>query len=283
MMKRIGTWTLIAAVASTLATGCSSSVENAAAVVTETVYETQKSTDSTSLQSSAQPKTSTTAGCRAPVIALDPGHNPVEVSAFDAETGVAMRDYSNGAEDSDVMAVAEDVKSDLEAKGYTVVLLKKSVDENVNYRERVDRAEKAGADVGISIHTYTDDKRIFVQRVGLSRSGIGSDGQPLTVTYTNAQTAKKSQQLAGKMAAARSGVEGREVLVTDNSFDGRAPLWRGNIPMIALISEQVPWVYHEFGTPGGGGSAPIGQDGIATYAEGITAGVVAALPNKCQR
>lgn len=284
MSKRYGTWTFSAVVFAAVLSGCSSGTENAG-VVTEVVYETTGSGTEAAVPSSGVPSvkrsTAKPGGCRAPVIALDPGHNPVTVAEFDEATGVAMRDYSNGAEDADVMAVAEVVKTNLEAKGYTVVLLKESVDENVSYRERVGRAEDAGADVGVSLHTYTNDHRIFVQRVGLSRSGIGADGQPVTVTFTNAETARKSQKLAGAMAAERTAVEGREVVVTDNSFDGRAPLWGGDIPMIALISEQVPWVYHEFGTPGGGGSAPIGQQGIATYAEGVTNGVVAALPNTC--
>lgn len=283
MLKRIAGVVMAGSLGAGALVGCGPSTdEPAEAMATVTVFETAGTTPS-DISASSAPRSSKSDECQAPVIAIDPGHNPVETSEFDAETGVAMRDYSNGAEDADVMAVAEQVKSDLEKGGYSVVLLKKSTSEDVTYRQRVDRAEAAGADVGISIHTYTDDHRVFVQRVGLFREGIGADGQSVRVSYTNAETAQKSQKLGKTMAKARSEVEGRTVSVTDNSFNGRAPLWSGNIPMIALISEQVPWVYHEFGVPGGGGSAPVGEEGIATYAAGVTKGVEAALPNPCSK
>ncbi|MFT3663342.1 MAG: N-acetylmuramoyl-L-alanine amidase [Gordonia sp. (in: high G+C Gram-positive bacteria)] len=220
-------------------------------------------------------------GCKAPVVAIDPGHNPVETAEFDPITGVAMRDYSNGAEDEDTMQVSLRTKRSLERDGYEVVLLKRSVNENVTYRERVTRAEKAGADIGVSVHTYTDDHRVFPQRVGLFREGVGANGKHTRVEFKNAATAAKSLQYSTAVAKARTQVEGQPVLVTDNSFNGRAPLWPGNIPMIALISEDIPWVYNEFGVPGAGGSVPIGEAGVKTYAEGLTKGIKAALPNTC--
>lgn len=192
-----------------------------------------------------------------------------------------MRDYPNGAEDDDVMAVATKTKSALEKQGYTVVLVKKSVSESVTYRTRVDRAEQAGADIGISIHTYTDDHRVFPQRVGLFREGVSSNGETVRVAFTNADTAAKSQSLSKTFAETRTKVESRPVTVSDNSFDGRAPLWSGNIPVISLISEKVPWVYNEFGINGGGGSNPIGADGINLYAKSLTESTIAALPNSC--
>ncbi len=264
-----------------LVAGCSGQSSNDA-VVTE--YVTVTSSDATRSPSvrAGSARSSAPSGCKAPVIAIDPGHNPVETAEFDPETGVAMRDYSNGAEDGDAMAVSQRVESDLADAGYTVVLLKKSADESVTYRERVTRAEKAGADIGVSIHTYTDDHRVFVQRVGLYREGVGADGQPLRVEFTNEKTAAKSQKYGRAIAEARTKVEKVKVAVTDNSFAGRAPLWTGDIPMIALIAEDIPWVYNEFGIPGGGGSAPIGADGVETYANGVTAGIKSALPNLCK-
>ncbi|MFT3899775.1 MAG: N-acetylmuramoyl-L-alanine amidase [Gordonia sp. (in: high G+C Gram-positive bacteria)] len=226
---------------------------------------------------------SAAAACAPPVVALDPGHNPVEVSGTDPVTGVAMRDYPNGAEDGDVMAVALLVQRALTKAGYRVVLLKKSAAENIDYRRRVTRAERAGADVGVSIHTYTGDHKVFVQRVGLYREGTGADGKPLRVTFRNAATAAKSQRYARAVAAARSRYENRRVVVADNNFNGRAPLWGGNIPMIALMAQHTPWVYNEFGTATGGGSIPIGDAAIATYARGLADGIRRALPNKCAR
>lgn len=273
---------LTVACAGMLLIACESTPQQEAAVVTETVFETVQPGPKSMPQGASRGSASSPRGCKAPVIAIDPGHNPVETAQFDPVTGVAMRDYSNGAEDRDAMAVSDRVKKDLEADGYEVVLLKRSVDENVTYRERVARAEKANADIGVSVHTYTDDHRVFPQRVGLYREGVGADGKQLRVEFTDADTAALSLKYSTAIAASRSEVEGRTVSVTDNSFDGRAPLWSGDIPMIALISENIPWAYNEFGTSGGGGSVPIGERGIATYAEGLTKGIEAALPNPCQ-
>lgn len=192
-----------------------------------------------------------------------------------------MRDYPNGSEDGDAMDVALRVKRLLTSAGYRVVLLKKSADENVDYRRRVTRAERAGADLGVSIHTYTDDHRVFVQRVGLYREGVTTNGKTLRLTFQNADTAAKSQRYAQTIAAARSRHEQQTVTVTDNSFDGRAPIWEGNIPMISLIATRTPWVYNEFGTTTGGGSAPIGEAAAETYARGLAEGIRKARPNKC--
>lgn len=263
-----------------LTTGCSEAeITEPMATVVETVTAGHQPERDSSMVSS--PPKSRPGECTPPVIAIDPGHNGETVAEFDVATGIAMRDYPNGSEDADAMAVSTKVKAALEKEDYAVILLKKSTAENVSYRERVTRAERANADVGISIHTYTDDHRVFPQRVGLYREGIGPDGQLKRVTFTNSELAARSQNLSAKYATARSKVEGRQVQVTDNSFDGRPPLWAGNIPVIALISQEVPWVYHEFGINGGGGSNPIGPNGVEIYAESIVAGTKAALPNTC--
>ncbi|MFT3715836.1 MAG: N-acetylmuramoyl-L-alanine amidase [Gordonia sp. (in: high G+C Gram-positive bacteria)] len=247
--------------------------------VTVTVFQTPRTPSTTAAPT---PTAAGTSGCeKSPVLAIDPGHNPTEIDDYDTQTGVLMRDYPNGAEGQDVMDVATGVKNRLEKAGYTVVLLKKSVDESINYRDRVDRAEQAHADLAISLHTDIDNHKVFVQRVGLYREGAGQDGTEKRVTYTAAATAAKSQRMGEAFAAARSKVEGQPVVVTDNSFDGRAPLWGGNIPVIELISTKVPWVYNEFGTATAGGSEPIGDAGIATYTDSVVAGVRAALP-KCR-
>lgn len=291
MTRNLRTLSLLALTAGLSVTlaGCSSSdTSNADNVATVVVTETAGQAPSTA-PSSKSPSSATTSKtpkdgkCKAPVVALDPGHNGATIGEFDPETGIAMRDYSNGMEDEDVLAVAKSAKRQLEADGYTVVLLKEKVTDSVSYRERVDRAEKAGADIGISIHTYTSEDKVFDQRVGAYREGDGPDGQTIRVEFTDADVAKKSGAMSRKFAAARTKVEGREVFVTQNSFDGRPPLWSGNIPVISLISDEVPWVYNEFGNPdrSGGGANPIGADGRRMYAESIVAGTEAALPNHC--
>ncbi|GEE00841.1 hypothetical protein nbrc107696_12870 [Gordonia spumicola] len=263
---------------STLLAACTSPQDSGSPVKTVTVTTTAASSSTT-----AAPRSSADSGCRAPVVALDPGHNGQSISVFDKITGVEMRDYPNGAEDADVFAVATTAKRALERAGYTVVLLKKNTSESVTYRQRVDRAERAEADIGISIHTSPGEHSVFDQRLGGYREGTGADGQTLRVTFKNADLARKSGRLSSKFATARSQVEGRQVNVVQNNFGGRAPLWAGDLPMISLISQKVPWVYSEFGTvDGGGGSNPIGPTGRSLYARSIVAATKAAVPNTCE-
>ncbi|MGI6797913.1 N-acetylmuramoyl-L-alanine amidase [Gordonia sihwensis] len=217
----------------------------------------------------------------APVIALDPGHNPDDIQEHDPVTKALMVDYPNGAEDKDVMAVALAARDVLEKRGYRVVLLKSSVEQSLSYRERVDRAEKAGAVLGVSIHTSVNDNAIFPQRLGNYRQGPGPDGADTIVQFSNAATATKSEKYSAVFAQARSNAEGHGVVVRNNTFDGRPPLWRGNLPIISLLASKIPWVYNEFGTPTAGGTKKIPNDQLAKYATGLVAGVIAAVPNTC--
>ncbi|MCK0441195.1 N-acetylmuramoyl-L-alanine amidase [Gordonia alkaliphila] len=219
--------------------------------------------------------------CQAPVIALDPGHNPDKIEAFDRQSGVLMVDEPNGAEDADVMAVAKAVRSALESRGYKVVLLKSSTDQSISYRDRVERAKSEGAALGVSIHTSINENSIFPQREGNYREGVGADGQHTRVAFSNADTAAASEQYSMMFAQARATAEGRSVVVRNNSFDGRAGLWGGNIPVIALIAEDVPWVYNEFGTPTTGGTVKVPNEELARYATGLVAGIIASIPNDC--
>ena len=107
-----------------------------------------------SATSHASPGSSSLLPCAPRVVALDPGHNPVRIGSFDATTGVAQIDYPNGAEDGNVFAVAQQVAATLRGRGYRVVLLKRSPRESVSYRERVSRAEQAGAAIAVSIPLF---------------------------------------------------------------------------------------------------------------------------------
>ncbi|WP_233425546.1 N-acetylmuramoyl-L-alanine amidase [Gordonia otitidis] len=218
--------------------------------------------------------------CRPTVVALDPGHSPTHVEPFDPVTGAKMVDDPNGAEGDDNLYVANAVKTALErSRGYKVVLLKTRADEQVNYRERIARAEQAGAAIGVSIHTSPGDNAIFPQRDGLFREGPGADGATKRVTFTDAELATRSQLYSTKFSAARQAAEGHSITIRDNSFNGRAPLWSGNIPIISLISQKVPWVYNEFGpASGAGGANAVAHTDLDKYATGIADGIRAATP-----
>ena len=226
----------------------------------------------------------TPAASQACTIAIDPGHNVAAISAFDPVTGAAMRDYPNGAEDGDVLSVANKVKTALDGQGYKVVLLKEKTTDNISYRDRIKKAEDAGAALAISIHTSVGAgaSQVFDQRVGAYREGDGADGSTKKVTFTNADLAAKSKAASEAVAKARTAAEGHDVPVTQNSFNGRAPLWEGNIPIISLISQKIPWVYNEFGVEGEGGSIKVSEANLDKYAKGLTEGLKAALPkDKC--
>ncbi|WP_347956055.1 hypothetical protein [Gordonia aichiensis] len=231
---------------------------------------------------SATPLAAPDSTCTKTVIALDPGHNGVHIEPFDPVTGAKMVDDPNGEENFDAFTVAKLVAQKLgTAGGYSIVILKDEPMSNVSYRDRVSKAEQAGAVMGVSIHTSPGDNAVFPQRVGLFRQGPAEDGSNKKVTFTVENVASRSALFSGKFARARSSVEGTQVQVRDNSFDGRAPLWSGNIPIISLISNKVPWVYNEFGpASGGGGANKIADSDLQTYADGLVAGIKASAPGK---
>ena len=211
-------------------------------------------------------------------VALDPGHNGVATNTFDPVTGVLMADYPNGQEDADALEIARAVRDRVEAAGFGAVLLKDAIDDNLSYRDRVDRAAAGDAVMGVSIHTTpgADGSAVYPQRVGGFRTGEGDDGQRTTVTFGDVATAAESQRFSTMMAGARSVAELRGVPVTDISFDGREGLWGGNLPVISLIADT-PWVYNEFGSVAGGGAHGISTAEKARYVDGLSAGILAGL------
>lgn len=224
-------------------------------------------------QSSLPGSAASTARC---VIALDPGHNPVDTTEYDPVTGAFMYDYPNGAEDADALEIARAVESRLNLVGIGTEMVKTSVDEDVTYRERVDRASAAGAFMGASIHTTPGEvnSAVHPQHQGGYRTGTDADGNPATVTFDNPGLAAESGHYSGVVATTRSVIERQNVPVRDISFDGREPLWAGDIPVISLIADT-PWIYNEFGSATGGGAHGLDNAEKARYINGLSAGLIA--------
>ena len=204
-------------------------------------------------------------------------------NTFDPVTGVLMADYPNGQEDADALDIARAVRDRVEAAGFRVVMLKDSAEDNITYRDRVDRAAAEDAVVGVSIHTTpgADGSAVYPQRVGGYRTGEGTDGQKTTVTFDDSVTAVESQRFSTVMAGARSVAELRGVPVGDLSFDGRPGLWGGNLPVISLIADT-PWVYNEFGSATGGGAHGISAVEKSRYVDGLSNGILAGLATSPQ-
>ena len=247
----------------------------------ESNEDSQSGNDSESNEDDEESTDDESSGAGQCVIGLDPGHNKDDVDEHDPKTGAYMSDYANGQELDDMWKMGEDMKDKLEEEGYEAVLLRGSKDENSTYRDKVDKAESSNVDMGVSLHTTpgANLSMIITQTVGGFREGKGEDGSHKKVEFTAKETADKSQEYAEKIASVRSDIEPNPVSVKKEwSFDGREPLWAGNIPIISLIAEDTPWVYSEFGSDTGGGANGITDEELAVYTEGMIEGIKEALP-----
>ncbi|HEX5456198.1 MAG TPA: phage tail tip lysozyme [Candidatus Saccharimonadales bacterium] len=196
-------------------------------------------------------------------VVIDPGHGPTKTTV-DSATGLTMQESDNQPEGHDVWQVANKIKDDLSKDGYNIILTKKTEDDNVTFRQRAQVADNNNAALALSIHgdsTLPDPGEIFVQKVGLYR-GSGSN----KTVFKDDEVAKKSQQYAQVFKEERQKAEGGNIVIKDNSFNGRAGLEPGNIPMVQLFS-KTPWVYNEK-------KMPFNND---KYAEGLENGIKKAL------
>lgn len=210
-----------------------------------------------------------------PVIVLDPGHNGTDIDSIDPATGLRDHDYPNIPEIQEVFAVAQLVKNKLETDGYSVIMTKSSANDNVSLRQRADIANRASAALAVSIHDdhsarWDNFAQIYTQKIGLYReTNTGA-----RITFNNTTVAQKSQEYGQIFARERSATENRPASVTDISFDGRAGLDPGNIPLVQLFA-TIPWVYNEVGTDG---DNPLSQEKLNAYAQGIINGIKKSIP-----
>ncbi len=211
----------------------------------------------------------------APTIVLDPGHG-VNSEVIDSQSGLKMIESNNVPEISEVWDVAQKVKTKLIADGYNVLLTKSDVEgAGVTFRDRANVANSANAAIAVSIHddhgqNFDSFKQIYPQEVGAYR---GSDVEHNKTTFQDAAVAQKSQAYSKIFQQERQKAEGGSPVVKLNSFDGRAPIEPGNIPMVQLFA-TVPWVYNEVG--GGSGNLSLTQED--QYATGLINGIEKSVP-----
>lgn len=215
-------------------------------------------------------------------IFLDPGHGGAISSYTDKKSGLKTAESHNMPETKDALDVANRVKAQLEQIGYNVVMSRTNNDQKVTFRQRADAAAKANAAIGISIHTTPGDiNEAWPQRVDTFREYNGHR-DTFGDTDQEKTTAATSGSYASIFAKTRSAAEGHTV-TTDpgnetqsGSFHRDGIASKGNIPLIALWSPTVPWVYNEIAqnTPNHG----ISNDRKAAYAKGIIEGVQQAVP-----
>ena len=226
------------------------------------------------------------------VIVIDPGHtgsnDPSRTHDYlDPASGILDTIGGGNNENSDVYKVATKLKQLLESDKYSVVMTKESANDSPNSRARVEIANKAEADLALSIHydsahSFGNWGQVYAQEQGLYRfKGIDGLG-PEKETFNNKELANKSIEYSDKFVTARKAVEGGPITrTTNNTFTQRAKdspgyIAGGNIPLVQLWSD-VPWVYNEAGAPSGG----MTTTQINKYAQGLYDGVKKSIgPNE---
>lgn len=240
------------------------------------------STDSTTAP--ADPA-ATAAAANQTVIALDPGHGAVVPEYVDPVTGLGDRETDNSPERENVQDVANQVKTALEQAGYKVVMLKTGATDAVSKRQRVDAARAANADMAVSIHTDSGSgtfegwAEVWPQFVNGYRESVSDASKK--VVFTNAETADKSSSYADIFAKERDAAERKSSGVTKKvvgqgvSFaKSRGLPSFGDLSLVQLWADDIPWVYNEAGAPAGG----LTTEQKAAYAQGIINGVEKSLP-----
>lgn len=214
---------------------------------------------------------------------IDPGHS-VAVQGTDPATGLNVADYENEPEMRDVDAVALLVRDQLVAAGYRVILTKPTLDTPTTLLQRAQVANRAHADLALSIHDQAGSNGgigftagnniVYYQSVGNYR--VNEAGQK--VVFTDAAVAAASKRYGEIFQSARSAQEGHSVALLGNTgYDlGTRGLPAGNIWIVQLLS-KVPWIYCEAGGNSAGRSGLDASD-EQRYANGIVAGIEQSVP-----
>jgi N-acetylmuramoyl-L-alanine amidase len=218
------------------------------------------------------------------VIVVDPGHSGRPIHSRTVN-GLLDFDYPNQPEMSEVFDVSACLAEGLRADGYRVIMTKKRVNDSVSLTERARIADRARADLAVSVHD--DHSRSPSFQATYSQRGVAVNGSYPTMyrgagsrrtIFDQPKIAKASDHAARIIARERTRAQGRTVAVRQNSFDGRAPLEPGNLAMVQLLS-HVPWVYNEMGARTGASTTRrLGLAAETAYAKGLLDGVEAAVP-----
>ena len=217
------------------------------------------------------------------MIVIDPGHSPT-ISATDPGTGLNVSDYENEPEMREVFAVAELVRTKLQAAGYRVIMTKSTPTDRVSLGQRAAIANAAHAALALSIHDQAGpnggigfdegNNTVYYQSVGTFRATSGGK----RIYFTDGALAARSASYGRVFRQERQRVEDHPItLLGDVGYDlGTRGLAPGNIWLVQLLS-HVPWIYNEAGGNSAGTSGLSGSD-KARYADGLVAAVEHCVP-----
>ncbi|SDT03964.1 N-acetylmuramoyl-L-alanine amidase [Microlunatus soli] len=219
------------------------------------------------------------------MIIIDPGHSGRSIRRTEPTTGLTDFDYPNAPEMHEVYEVSTCVADGLRDLGYRVIMTKKDADDTVGLAERARIANKAKADLAISVHNDHGQNPAF--QAVYSQRGIrhGDRYRPMwrgsgsnRTVFDHPAVARASARYARVIARERGAVLAAEVDVAEENFSGRAGLEPGNLALVQLLAE-VPWVYNEAGAlTGGSTTRRMTRAAQTAYAEGLLQGVVSAVP-----
>lgn len=219
------------------------------------------------------------------MIVIDPGHSGRSIRSIEPRTGLTDFDYPNAPEMDEVYEVSVCVADGLRRLGYRVIMTKKNADDTVGLAERARIADKANADLAISVHNDHGQPSSF--QAVYSQRGLkhGDSYQPMwrgsgrnRTVFDNPAVARASARSARTIARERGAVLDAKVDVAEENFSGRSGLEPGNLALVQLLAD-VPWVYNEAGAlTDGSTSRRMTTTAQAAYAEGLLRGVVAAVP-----
>ena len=219
------------------------------------------------------------------VVAIDPGHGGVVPVYIDPVTGLGDQEYTNNPETADMQDVANLTKTELESAGYTVVMLKDNALDLVNKRQRVDAAKQANASIAVSLHSdsgsgnFEQWGEVWPQFVGGYRQSVADPNKK--VTFTNQETANKSdsystifQEERDKAERGGTGITKKVVGQSKYFPKGRGLQSYGDLSLVQLWSDSVPWVYNEVGSSATG----LTQEQKQKYATGVVNAIKRSLP-----
>ncbi|HEY9291732.1 MAG TPA: N-acetylmuramoyl-L-alanine amidase [Microlunatus sp.] len=236
-------------------------------------------------QSPSPTKTTRATTTAKPVIVIDPGHSGRSIRSTEPSTGLTDFDYPNDPEMDEVYEVSACVADGLRDRGYRVIMTKHSADDTVSLAQRAKIANRADADLAISVHNDHSQRPSF--QAVYSQRGLKHDGRygPMwrgsdanRTVFDHLQVARRSARYAKIISEQRAIAQRRPVAIAEENFTGRSGLEPGNLAMVQLLAD-VPWVYNEAGALTAGSTTHrMAMTEQARYAEGLLDGVVAAIP-----